>query len=324
MKAGLVSVHGAVVVTAALAISVALPAAAAPRAYCEAPIQVFRAEGNTPYVEHTFLIENRGDQPLEITRIIACCRTGADMLRLIPPGSNSTLYVKVPLSERTGVFTKNITLECNDPLQPYVYLCLSGTVYRFVDVDPRGVDFGRCAGDRALATNISVIFESQFNLTITNILTTSPAFTATATPVDENSTRVTISTVPPLEEGVYQGQLWLCTDNATFPYLRVDATVSALREFVTVPQVLTLAPTSETITRTVLIRPRHYRPVKVVGIKSTDPAISAQCTPTGELGFRCDITFRNVTSALQGARVVVSTDDAGQRDIVIPIAVAAQ
>ncbi|GEM_PF-2328362 len=312
------------VIVALLALGLPLRSLAAPRIYCAAPIQVFRAEGNTPYAEHDFFIENRGDQPLEITRIIACCRTGTDMLRLIPPGSNSLLYVKTPLSERTGLFTKNVTLECNDPLQPYLYLCLSGTVYRYVDVDPRGVDFGRCAGDRALATNVSVVFESKFKLAITNILTTAPAFTAVATPVDENTTRITIHTVPPLAEGVYQGEIWLCTDNAVFPYLRVGVTVSVLREFVTVPQELAVAPTTETITRTVLIRPRHHRPVKVISVKCTDPAISAQCTPTGELGFRCDVTFRSVTAALHGARIIVSTDDSGQRDIVIPVTVGAQ
>ncbi len=307
-----------------LALGLPRRSVAAPRIYCAAPVQVFRAEGNTPCAEHTFFIENRGDQPLDITRVIACCRTGTDMLRHIPPGSNSVLYVKTPLSVRTGLFMKNVTLECNDPLQPYLYLCLSGTVYRYVDVDPRGVDFGRCAGDRALVTNVSVLFESQYKLNITNILTTCPAFTATATPVDENATRVTIATVPPLAEGAYQGELWLATDNTVFPYLRVGASVSVLREYVTVPEVLAVAPTTATVTRAVLIRPRHHRPVKLVGVKCTAPAMRARCTPTGELGFRCDVTFRGVTAALHGARIIVITDDRGQRDIVIPVTVGAQ
>ncbi|MCX7005209.1 MAG: DUF1573 domain-containing protein [bacterium] len=319
-----VCIRSAVMAVALLALGLPRTSLAAPRIYCAAPIQVFRAEGSTPYAEHTFFIENRGDKPLEITRILACCRTGTDMLRLIPPGSNSQLYVKTPLTERTGLFTKNVTLECNDPLQPYLYLCLSGMVYRYVDVEPRSVDFGRCAGDRALVTNVSVIFESKFKLAVTNILTTSPAFTAIATPVDENGARITIRTVPPLAEGVYQGEIWLATDNAVFPYLRVGASVSVLREYVTVPEVLTVAPTNATITRTVLIRPRHHRPVKVLSVTCANPAITAQCTPTGELGFRCDVTFRGVTAALHGAQIIVTTDDASQRDIVIPVTVGAQ
>jgi hypothetical protein len=297
---------------------------AAPRIVCRQPIYLFRAEGNTPMVENTFLIENVGDEPLEITHIYACCRTGVDMLRLIPPGSNSTLHVKLGLEERWGTFVKNVTLESNDPQTPYLTLCMTGTVFRYVDIDPRMIDFGRVAGDLPLQTNATIVFESKFRLNVTNIVSSSPAFTAYFTPNDENYATLTIRTLAPLDEGVYNGEIWLYTDNSVFPLLRVYTAVSVLREYVTVPATLLVSPSATAVSKTVLIRPRHHRPVRVVSVRSTNPAISATCTPTGELGFRCDVRFTDVTANMDNAQIIVTTDDALQRDIVIPVRVGAE
>ena len=77
------------------------------------------------------MVWNRGDSPLEITKVRACCGAEAAMDSMqIAPGSNSVCRAVFILKNRTGEQNKVIYLASNDRNQPYTSLKITGECQR--------------------------------------------------------------------------------------------------------------------------------------------------------------------------------------------------
>ena len=120
-------------VAAFLAVSMACfggsPCVAAPRIACPNPVLDFGTLPETETVEHGFVLENRGDKALRIGKIRGCC--GAVITpsaRLVAPGSNMLLNVRMSLAGRRGRLDKRIYAGSNDPGRPYLRLTIKGTI----------------------------------------------------------------------------------------------------------------------------------------------------------------------------------------------------
>jgi hypothetical protein len=112
-------------------------AVAAPRIACDAPVYDFGTLTNAESIACEFVIWNRGDSPLEITKVRACCGAEAAMeSRQIAPGSNSVCRAVFILKNRTGEQNKVIYLASNDLNQPYTSLKIIGMCQRTAQGEP--------------------------------------------------------------------------------------------------------------------------------------------------------------------------------------------
>jgi hypothetical protein len=99
-----------------------------PRLICDEPEYCFGTLSNTNDVPHTFVLANEGDAPLVIYRVQTDC--GCTRVRLedkiIHPGEQTTVQVRLILKGRAGRQHKRVTIESNDPDQPRLTLSLIG------------------------------------------------------------------------------------------------------------------------------------------------------------------------------------------------------
>lgn len=80
-------------------------------------------------VVHVFVIWNRGDAPLEISRVRSCCGATATLAeQVVAPGTNTTVRVVASLRGLRGQVRRNIYVASNDPRQPQYHLGLVGSV----------------------------------------------------------------------------------------------------------------------------------------------------------------------------------------------------
>ena len=80
-------------------------------------------------VTHVFVIWNRGDAPLEISRVRSCCGATATLAeQVVAPGTNTSVRVVASLRGRGGQVRKNIYVASNDPRRPQYHLGLVGSV----------------------------------------------------------------------------------------------------------------------------------------------------------------------------------------------------
>lgn len=107
----------------------AVPPPPAPVIHCDEPVFSFGDRSTAASVAHVFVIWNRGDAPLEISRVRACCGATATLAdQVVAPGTNTTVRVVASLRGRRGQVQRNIYVASNDPRQPQYRLGLVGSV----------------------------------------------------------------------------------------------------------------------------------------------------------------------------------------------------
>lgn len=102
----------------------------APKIFCEKPTYDFGSVHNLKTIKYKFVIENIGDEVLEILNIsVSCGCTVAEIKnKNILPGKKTDIKAKLDLSRWEGAQEKEITIETNDPENKYFKLYLKGIV----------------------------------------------------------------------------------------------------------------------------------------------------------------------------------------------------
>ena len=137
----------------AVCLASAFAAHAAPAMYVEEPMYDFGETIEGYAVEHTFTIQNVGDETLEITLVRISCGCTKTQLetKFLQPGETVTLGVSVNTTNFSGYISKSVNLYSNDPkyadstesrLAPYT-LRISGTVVRAQEyhISPYGLNY---------------------------------------------------------------------------------------------------------------------------------------------------------------------------------------
>lgn len=307
-------------ITLTLATSLAY---AKPRIVCTSPSHEFGAAEGAQSVEHVFLLENRGDELLTFGRVRGCCGASTALRdKSVPPGTNTTLQVKLSLRGRKGAVRKSIYVASNDPKQPYLRLTLTGRVAGTLDVTPRSVDFGAISS-MATATQM-VTVSSAVGLSVTNIQCTSNRFQAEVERVSSNRHAVTVSLVPPLPAGRTQAKVGLLTDNPRTPKIEFSVQAVVSGDIIAVPRELTvIAPegTPKTVTRYLALRSRRRAPFNITDVKLPEDGMTSKLTALGHAGWRIEIGAILPLSELDGASITLHTDRVDEPTVSIPVRV---
>ena len=105
----------------------AFAALAGPQIVCEPPGIDLGLVTGTSAVDRVVHVWNRGDQPLVIKRVIACCGATASLdSKIIPPGTNTAMRICVDLAGRTGELRKTIRMVSNDAGHPVCAVVVTG------------------------------------------------------------------------------------------------------------------------------------------------------------------------------------------------------
>ena len=119
---------------------------ARPVAFCEEAIHDFGVAKSGDYVEHKFLIENRGRQPLFLDNVRTDCRCSATTVttlsrQVVAPGSSATLTVGFSLQGVRGNAQTRILVETSDPQRPAMMLRLEGIAEYDLLLEPERIVF---------------------------------------------------------------------------------------------------------------------------------------------------------------------------------------
>lgn len=112
-------------------------AVAAPRIQCDAPDFDFGKLDNSETINHSFIIKNIGNEPLQIINVKACC--GAAALAkdsVVAPGLSTEIRVKGSLYGRQGQQLRTVTLYSNDPDHPQFECHLTGLAVAIAEKNP--------------------------------------------------------------------------------------------------------------------------------------------------------------------------------------------
>ena len=193
----------------------AKPSGPVPRLVVEAPKFDFgEAESGTD-VAHTFVLENAGDAPLEITKFsqsggVSYTPAGR---RTIAPGERLEIEATLSLKAQRTRLSREIVVHSNDPVAPQFHLVFSGVAVPRAKIDPPRADVGQVTGSASASKTFKVTGERGLSFNITGTKTSSEAVSVevkTVTPGSEYE--VTATVTGPLPAGAFKGWVRLITD----------------------------------------------------------------------------------------------------------------
>ena len=89
---------------------------------------------------HTFIIENRGGEPLKIEDVDPdCACTVPDYDETIPPGGQGKVTLTIKPFTVLNKFRKKTVVHTNDPEQPEATLVITGVVTPLIEVQPANI-----------------------------------------------------------------------------------------------------------------------------------------------------------------------------------------
>ena len=148
----------------------ALSAYAGPVAHFTDPVVMFEPVAEGTPVEHSFTVQNKGDEVLKITNVQP--GWGCDAVyydKEILPGEEGKVKIVVNTKEYGGkLITKTAIVKTNDPNNEKIHLKLKGTVEGIVKITPDKVHFKGLAGEDYQEV-ITITPEKKYSFSITDM-----------------------------------------------------------------------------------------------------------------------------------------------------------
>lgn len=164
---------GKIAVTLVLLL-VAVQGLAAPIIFVERPTFEFGTITQGQKVDHVFMIKNRGDESLVLKEIRSSCGCTAatPSTKTIAPGKSGEIRVSFDSGSFSGVVTKAVTVDSNDPRNPISSLVMKGMITEIISFTPRTINLGMLKPGTKVET--SVILENRSGKTVSVLSVSSP------------------------------------------------------------------------------------------------------------------------------------------------------
>ncbi len=159
-----------------LAIAIALFGGAQPQAGAGQPKAVatesrfdFGRVVRGTLVQHDFVVENRGNSPLVITRISMTAPLIVKRLPQISPGQRGDIPISLDTSSIDGPFDGEVILFLNDPVTPEMHFSFAGAVFETVELSPLPAFFVATTRNRPKEQSIEIINHESKPLSILKV-----------------------------------------------------------------------------------------------------------------------------------------------------------
>lgn len=234
-------------------------AAVGPRIQFATPVHDFGRMKNGETVKYSYVFTNTGDGMLEISNVHASCgcTTSGEYSRQVAPGKTGTIPIQFSSGSFHGDVTKMITVSCNDATQPTVILQLKAHIWKPIEVTPPLATLQVTTESPANSTTLRIVNNEETPLTLFDPESSNPAFAAelkTTRPGKEYE--LIVRTVPPLPNGMVQGQISMKTSSTEVPVLSLTAWANVQPAILVTPAqiILPAAPLATLKPYTLLVR----------------------------------------------------------------------
>lgn len=298
---------------------------AGPRILCREPLYDFGEADNSEPIEHEFILENTGDEPLKFGRTKGCCGLSIDFKAVeLPPGSNVSCRVAFNLSGREGPQRKSAFVASNDPRLPYYELTLKGTARASVQIRPPILLLGNVSSQAPLEKKISISMAPGHAFSITNVVSSRKDITCTYQSVPKGWD-VTVRFLPPLPPGVLRGAIRIETDRPKKPYIdipysgMVDVPVICSPSEISIIAPDTGSKPQDLMPFYLLIRATDGKPFKVENVEVPTERIRATVEPLRAGLSRIRFDGLSSDSALDNEEIVILLNHPKTQELHIPI-----
>jgi len=297
-----------------------------PKIVIDEPVHDFGEQWMGPKLQHTFVVKNEGEVPLEILRVKpACgCTVAGDYPKLVEPGKSGNFPFSLDSTKLRGKYEKAITIKTNDPITPSMRVKLRGTCNRYVDVVPTNANFGKVSNDESHKRVLKITnnWTEPLELTLDKTEDGQFKFELIET-VPGKEFELHASLTPPIETGSLRGKLVMTTNFDHQKTIRTAASATVPNRLDLQPAVVQLNPAKSDVAYQRPIRFHNYGNSKVKIYEATcdDPLVSVELDERAE--GKSYIINLNIPQGYmppaEGRKVTLRTDDPDEPYITIPL-----
>lgn len=279
-------------------------------------------------------ISNTGKGPLRINKIISSCgctvakpKDGSTWEgKVVEPGASAAVALTYNTKKGAKKVSQTITIESNDPEQPRMVVQVKGEVKNVYSMTPNDrVTLGRLERDSKQTTTIEMTNNMDQAVPLKLKPNTTKGYEFKFEEVTPGKAyRLTVSTVPPLTQGSLATELVFETGLPTIPEIKVPVQAFVVpRVSVTPPKLIVTPKLTQPFQRIVRVNYSAAKPIKIIEVKSSDPAVKAEVmppkTPTPAAANMATL-FHEIKVMLPGAaefpkdgvKLEITTDDADE------------
>lgn len=240
-------------------------------------------------IDHEFKFTNTGTGPLEILAVRpGCgCTTSGEFDKILAPGASGRIPVKMSTAKFSGPVTKTVAVHTNAPgVDGLVVLTLNGTVEPLIVIEPTKIEFGSLKLSdvigKALTSSFTITNKIEKPLELKNLTSSNPNFKAEIKELEPGRKfEIVVTMSGALRTGSNGANIDVNTNFPDMDMLRVPAAVYLNSPVDVMPSQVTLPATRTTaMTRALFVRNNTVVPVKLSGLKSSNPKLVVRLEET--------------------------------------------
>ncbi len=299
-----------------------------PRMHVDTPVFDFGQVEQGEQVTHDFRFTNRGNRDLRVQSVKTSCGCTAAVIAAdtIQPGMAGTIQATFDTKRFAGHKAKNIRVHTNDPLSPVTTLTLQGEIATEFQVQPAQVYLGRLQRGVPTDHTVSVLFDANKSLEITDISNTHPALSIRAEAAQVKGKKgktlqLRVSKTAP--RGPLKDTITVTTTSPKKPTLSIPVVGHIEGDVIALPAQVSFGVIRQRVreTRTVRIKNRSAQPLSIGQVHSSLDTIVPELTeviPGKEFALRLHISADTEPGRIRG-RVEVMTDHPEETQLTIPL-----
>jgi hypothetical protein len=292
----------------------------APHIEIDEPIYDFGTAAQMENVQHTFVIRNVGQKPLEILKVVPACTCEDVKLRdrSIPPGGLTTLDM-VYRGQGTGKSRASVSLITNDPDEQRVVMSMVGVITGVVGVSQGHFYLGEIGQDKSIKRSFDIHRPRFREAKIKLVKSSSPKIKVKLRKLrsKELLARVDFEIEAGLPRGSLKERITVVTDDVRYPEIQVSIEGTVVGDILVRPDQFFMGflDIGVPVRPTVTLEKRGKADLKVLGVENTLPIIQVKWT-TVEPGrkYQIDAICTPAATPARSIRDVVRihTDNASQ------------
>lgn len=302
----------------------AAPPGPQPKIKVENPLFNFGTATEGTMVNHTFKIKNVGKSRLVIRGVKTSCGcTAAQPTKTnLAPGEEADITAGFDTRFQKGHQERTITVMTNDPDTPQAIMNIQGVVKQQVAAVPDQAAFGKVKQGTEITKEVLIEdLTGQKNFNVSEVTNSNPAIKVTKEkrPDGKPGARLKITLTKNMAPGDFEDAVNVVTSRIPVK-IGVFGTVTGDLSVDPAQVSFGIVPHGQAATRIIKLTNQGGKPVKVLGIDSDAPAVSASAQPVAD-GKEYKITVelhRGTPDGQVRGNLKIKTDDPEQKVVSVP------
>jgi hypothetical protein len=312
---------------APLAVRAGAPAAVSarpqPRIAVAQPVYDFGSVPQGPSISHSFTIKNVGQAELLIGQVQSTCGCTIAALaqKSLRPGQSTQVLATFDTRHERGKASRQIDVYSNDPRTPDLALTMEGVITVAAEAVPSEVNFGDLRKGTGATREVAIRrLRKGAQISIVKVSNTNSHIAiARQSGGPDAVARLELTVRPDMPAGPFEDTIELTTNDQPIEIPLYGRVVGDLR--VEPAQVsFGILPHGQSAVRYVRVVNSGARPVTIVALSSTNPAVSVTAKPLAAgRQYRLALALRGGTADGQlHGQLQIKTDDPQQPQLTVP------